>query len=86
MFTLYMHLFSSHVCMLHVCVCVGVYMHMGVPGHVCLCVPHVYLCGCVHVWVHLHVCAYVCMCVCKSEDNLGLSLLLEVISLTRLAG
>lgn len=58
MFTLYIHLFSSRVCMLHVCACVGIYMYMGVPAHIRLCVLHVYLCGCICT------CVLMCICVC----------------------
>jgi hypothetical protein len=46
-----------------VCICTHVCMCVGVSMHVCEC-PFMYACVCVHACMHVSVCPFMCACVC----------------------
>lgn len=68
------------------CLCGCIYAHgcTWIRVLVCAACVFVWVCACVGASARVCLCVYVC--VCKSEVILGLPLLLEIISLTRLAG
>lgn len=51
---------TIHVCVLCVCVHIGVHTHL----HGCTCVSHLYACERMCVCMCVHICVHVCMYMC----------------------